>query len=81
MLAQLGLGDEMIRWVNDRAGHDRRYSIDCSKLRTLGWEPRVAYKEGLARTVDWYRDNRWWWEKIKSGEFRRYYAEQYRGLS
>ena len=81
MLAQLGLGDEMIRWVDDRAGHDRRYSIDCSKLRTLGWEPRVAYEEGLARTVDWYRDNRWWWEKIKSGEFRRYYEEQYRGLS
>ena len=81
MLSRLGLGDEMIRWVEDRAGHDRRYSIDCSKLRTLGWEPRVAYEEGLAKTVDWYRDNRWWWEKIKSGEFRRYYEEQYRGLS
>jgi len=81
MLARLGLGDEMIRWVDDRAGHDRRYSVNCSKLRALGWEPRVNHEEGLAQTIDWYRDNRWWWEKIKSGEFRRYYEEQYRGLT
>jgi dTDP-glucose 4,6-dehydratase len=81
MLARLGLGDEMIRWVEDRAGHDRRYSIDCAKVRELGWEPRVDYEAGLARTVDWYRDNRWWWEKIKSGEFRRYYEEQYKGFA
>jgi dTDP-glucose 4,6-dehydratase len=81
MLSRLGLGDEMIRWVEDRAGHDRRYSIDCSRTRALGWKPRVDYEEGLAQTVDWYRDNRWWWEKIKSGEFRRYYEEQYKGLA
>jgi len=81
MLAALGLGDEMIRWVDDRAGHDRRYSIDCAKLRALGWEPRVAYEDGLARTVAWYRDHRAWWEKIKSGEWRRYYERQYGELS
>ena len=79
MLTRLGLGDEMIRWVEDRAGHDRRYSIDCSKVRALGWEPRVDYEKGLAATVDWYRDNRWWWEKIKHGteEFARWRARWY----
>ena len=77
MLAELGLGDGMIRWVDDRAGHDRRYSIDCSKLRALGWEPRVAYDAGLKRTIDWYREHRPWWETIKSGEWKRYYARQY----
>jgi len=81
MLATLGLDDEMIRWVDDRAGHDRRYSIDCSRVRALGWEPRVPYEDGLGRTISWYRDNRAWWEKIKSGEWRRYYERQYRGLS
>ena len=81
MLRALGLGDEMIRWVDDRAGHDRRYSVDCSKTRALGWEPRVAYDEGLARTIDWYREHRAWWEKIKSGEWKRYYERQYQGLT
>ena len=81
LLAALGLGDEMIRWVSDRAGHDRRYSVDSTKLRSLGWEPRVSYDEGLERTVSWYRANRAWWEKIKSGDWKRYYARQYRELS
>ena len=81
MLTELGLGDEMIRWVDDRAGHDRRYSVDCSKLRALGWEPVVPHDEGLKRTIDWYREHRAWWEKIKSGEWKRYYARQYQGLT
>jgi dTDP-glucose 4,6-dehydratase len=80
ILNELGLGEELIRYVADRPGHDRRYALDCAKLRALGWEPRVAYREGLARTVAWYRDNRVWWEQIKSGEWKRYYAQQYQGL-
>jgi len=77
LLDALGLGDDMIRRVADRAGHDRRYSVDCTKLRALGWAPQVPFDQGLARTVAWYRDNRAWWEKIKSGDWKRYYARQY----
>jgi dTDP-glucose 4,6-dehydratase len=79
ILGELGLGEELIRYVADRAGHDRRYALDCSRLRALGWEPRTDYRDGLARTVAWYRDNRAWWERIKSGEWKRYYARQYGG--
>jgi dTDP-glucose 4,6-dehydratase len=81
LLAALGHGDEMIRWVQDRAGHDRRYSIDCARVRALGWAPQVAFEDGLARTVAWYREHRAWWEKIKSGEWQRYYAKQYGALA
>ena len=82
ILAELGLGEELVRYVTDRPGHDRRYALDCGKLRaTLGWEPQVAFAEGLARTVAWYADHRGWWEKIKSGEWRRYYERQYRDLA
>ena len=81
MLRALGLDDDLIRWVEDRAGHDRRYAVDCSRLRGLGWAPLVPYEDGLARTIAWYRDNRAWWEKIKSGDWRRYYERQYRGMA
>ena len=81
ILAELGLGEELVRYVADRPGHDRRYALDCGKLRRLGWEPRVGFAEGLARTVAWYAEHRAWWEKIKSGEWRRYYERQYQGLS
>jgi dTDP-glucose 4,6-dehydratase len=81
ILERLDLGDDVIRFVADRPGHDRRYAVDCAKLRALGWEPHVGFNAGLAATVDWYRDNRWWWEKIKSGEWRRYYEAQYKGVS
>ncbi len=71
-------GEDLIRHVDDRAGHDRRYSLDDSKVRGLGWSPQHAFAEtGLAETVAWYRDNRAWWEPIKSGEYRRYYEQQY----
>ena len=71
-------GDELIRYVDDRAGHDRRYSLDDSKVRRLGWSPQHSFGEtGLAETVAWYQDNRVWWEPIKSGEYRRYYEQQY----
>ncbi len=65
VLALLGHGDEMIERVADRLGHDRRYSIDCSKARALGWAPSRDLDEGLADTVQWYRDNRQWWEPLK----------------
>jgi dTDP-glucose 4,6-dehydratase len=67
----------LIRHVTDRPGHDRRYSLDIAKIRELGWEPRHTPEEAIAMTARWYRDNEWWWRKIKSGEFRRYYEAQY----
>ena len=78
ILELTGAGDELIRHVDDRAGHDRRYSLDDSKVRRLGWSPQHSFGEtGLAETVAWYQDNRVWWEPIKSGEYRRYYEQQY----
>jgi dTDP-glucose 4,6-dehydratase len=67
----------LVRHVDDRPGHDRRYSLDDSKLRALGWAPARGLEDGLAETVAWYRDHRAWWEPIKSGEYRKYYAQQY----
>src|SRR4029079_9150698 len=72
-------GDEsLIEYVKDRPGHDRRYSLASDKIRSeLGWEARVRFADGLARTVDWYRDTEPWWEPIRSGEYRAYYEQQY----
>jgi dTDP-glucose 4,6-dehydratase len=69
--------ESLIRHVEDRPGHDRRYSLDTSKLRALGWEPKRTLEDGLPETVAWYRDNREWWEPIKSGEYLAYYRRQY----
>ncbi|MDB5092026.1 MAG: dTDP-glucose 4,6-dehydratase [Candidatus Eremiobacteraeota bacterium] len=69
--------DESVRHVEDRAGHDRRYALDCAKAQALGWSPRVGFEEGLAETVAWYREHDAWWRPIKSGEFRAYYERQY----
>ena len=77
-----GASPDLVRLVDDRPGHDRRYSIDSTKLRTLGWAPQHSLEHGLAETVEWYRSRRDWWEPIKSGEFRAYYERQYgEGLS
>jgi len=65
VLELLGQNDSMIEYVEDRLGHDRRYSIDISKVRKLGWAPRREFREALEATVAWYRDNRWWWEPLK----------------
>jgi dTDP-glucose 4,6-dehydratase len=68
----------LVEHVTDRPGHDRRYSLSSGKLRSeLGWEARVRFAEGLERTVDWYRENEWWWGPIRSGEYRAYYERQY----
>ena len=80
ILKLLDKNPSLIRFVADRPGHDRRYSIDCAKVRALGWEPATPFGEGLGRTVAWYRDHPEWWRKLKSGEWREYYAQQYRDL-
>jgi dTDP-glucose 4,6-dehydratase len=67
----------LIEHVTDRPGHDRRYSLSSEKLKALGWSPQVRFRDGLARTVEWYRDNAWWWEPIRSGAYRDYYEQHY----
>src|SRR3712207_4830407 len=67
----------LVRHVEDRAGHDRRYALDDSKLRALGWRPQTELEDGLRATVEWYRENRAWWEPLKSGAYREYYEQQY----
>ena len=69
--------ESLIEFVTDRPGHDRRYSLSSDKVRALGWEPQMRFDEGLERTVAWYRDNAWWWEPIRSGEYRAYYQRHY----
>ena len=78
LLAYLGKPNSLIRLVEDRPGHDRRYAVDCRKLCRIGWQPTVSFDAGLKATVEWYRKNESWWRPIKSGEFRQYYEEQYR---
>ncbi len=78
ILNAMGKDDSSILFVPDRPAHDRRYSINCAKLRSLGWHSRYGFADAIQETIQWYKDNRWWWEKIKSGEFREYYKEQYK---
>jgi dTDP-glucose 4,6-dehydratase len=78
LLELTGRDESSITHVTDRLGHDRRYALDCGKLRALGWAPEVDFAEGLERTVAWYRERRDWWEPIKRGEtFEAYRARQY----
>jgi dTDP-glucose 4,6-dehydratase len=78
ILHHLGKPESLIAFVKDRAGHDRRYAIDASKIKTeLGWEPSYTFERGISETVDWYVANRKWWERIISGEYLNYYKQQY----
>jgi dTDP-glucose 4,6-dehydratase len=77
ILNVLGKPHKLIRHVEDRPGHDRRYSLNASKIRGLGWHPSIPLEQGLSSTIDWYRRERSWWERIKSGEYRKYYSEVY----
>jgi dTDP-glucose 4,6-dehydratase len=77
ILQLTGRDDSLIERVEDRPGHDRRYSLDSARLRELGWRPAIPFDEGIARTVSWYRENEWWWGPIRSGEYRTYYERHY----
>ena len=77
ILEQLGKSADLIKFVEDRKGHDLRYSLDCSKLNQLGWMPEHSFDEALAETIQWYQSNEAWWVPIKSGEFREYYKTHY----
>ncbi|HXH20864.1 MAG TPA: dTDP-glucose 4,6-dehydratase [Dehalococcoidia bacterium] len=77
ILSMLEKPRSLIRFVEDRQGHDARYCIDTAKIRSLGWQPRHDFEAALGKTVAWYRENRWWWEKVKSGDYAAYYQRQY----
>jgi dTDP-glucose 4,6-dehydratase len=77
LLEHLGKPWSLVRQVEDRPGHDRRYAMDGSKLRALGWRNRTPFAEGLKATIDWFRDNEAWWRAIKTGDWDAYYDRQY----
>jgi dTDP-glucose 4,6-dehydratase len=78
ILKIMGKGEDLIKFVNDRPGNDRKYDIDWTKInKELGWEPKHKLDEGLALTIEWYKKNEDWWKKIKEGEFKEYYEKQF----
>lgn len=78
ILDYLDKEDSLITFVKDRLGHDRRYAIDSTKIqKDLGWKPRYSFEEGIKETIQWYLDNRSWWEKVKSGQYQEYYQKMY----
>lgn len=79
ILAYMGKDESFIEFVKDRPGHDRRYAIDWSKIKTqLGWEPLNDFDTWLAKTIEWYKTNESWWKHVKSGEYQEYYKKQYK---
>jgi dTDP-glucose 4,6-dehydratase len=78
ILKELGKDESLIEFVKDRLGHDRRYSIDSSKIQDeLGWAPKYTFETGIKETIGWYLDNGSWMDKIKSGEYQKYYEKMY----
>lgn len=77
IIRSLGKSEELIEFVSDRLGHDKRYAIDPTKLEKLGWKPTYSFETGIAQTINWYLDNKWWWEQIISGEYKDYFDKQY----
>jgi dTDP-glucose 4,6-dehydratase len=78
ILKLLNKPESLIQHVTDRPGHDRRYAIDSAKIETeLGWRRQFDFETALKTTVDWYLQNRAWWERIRSGEYQKYYAAMY----
>ncbi len=78
ILQNLKRSDELIQFVNDRLGHDKRYAIDSSKIQTqLGWKPEFQFYSAIQQTIEWYLKNKSWWERIISGEYQKYYQKQY----
>jgi dTDP-glucose 4,6-dehydratase len=78
ILQSLNKPDSLKNFVQDRLGHDRRYSVDTSKLRAMGWQPRFSFTEAIASTIRWYQENRPWWAKLKTGEYLTFYKQNYR---
>jgi dTDP-glucose 4,6-dehydratase len=78
IVEKLGVSKDLIKYVADRPGHDRRYAIDPTKIMTeLGWKPQYTFENGIVETIQWYIDNQEWWKNIKSGEYMNYYQKQY----
>jgi len=78
ILKELGKSEDMIEYVKDRLGHDRRYAIDSTKIEsTLGWNPKYNFEDAVSQTIKWYLDNKQWWKRIISGEYQSYYQTQY----
>ena len=78
ILNALGKPESLIKYVKDRPGHDRRYAIDAEKIKKeLGWEPRIKFEDGIKQTINWYLENRSWWQRIKSGDYQHYYEKMY----
>ncbi|XOK60257.1 dTDP-glucose 4,6-dehydratase [Paenibacillus elgii] len=78
ILAELGKSDDLIQFVKDRPGHDRRYAIDASKItKELGWTPKYNFESGIKETIQWYLQNQVWWEGIINGQYQKYYEKQY----
>ena len=79
ILDKLGKSEELIQFVKDRLGHDRRYAIDSSKIQNeLGWKPAFQFEQAISDTIDWYLHNKNWWQRIISGEYQKYYEVQYK---
>ena len=73
-----GESEKLITYIKDRPGHDRRYAIDATKLnKNLGWKPSVTFEEGLSKTIDWYLNNEEWLNNVTSGDYQKYYEQQY----
>jgi dTDP-glucose 4,6-dehydratase len=73
----LGKNEDLIQYVKDRPGHDKRYALDSSKIKKLGWKNKYNFKEALKKTIEWYIENKKWWQKRKSGSFKKYYNAWY----
>ncbi|HSI68253.1 MAG TPA: GDP-mannose 4,6-dehydratase, partial [Planococcus sp. (in: firmicutes)] len=77
IISALGKSEDLIEFVEDRQGHDKRYAIDPAKLEKLGWKPQYDFETGIAQTVEWFLDNQEWWENIINGEYQDYFKKQY----
>ena len=76
---EVGTSKKLITFIKDRPGHDKRYAIDASKIKNeLGWEPSLQFDEGLSKTIDWYLNNKSWINNVTSGEYQKYYKQQYK---
>ena len=77
ILEKLNKPESLKTYVKDRLGHDRRYSVDTSKIHKLGWKPKHKFEDAIEFTIKWYTENRWWWEKLKTGEYLEFYKQNY----